>query len=222
MLRGIFFKEWIKIRKYFYACFLLNLVFMAYYFFFLRNLFNVEHSEFIWYRAFDIGVIYYDYLKWPLLICGAIIGVSQFAFEMTSHRFRLSLHLPCSTEKIVFGHILIGLLLITGLVLMTTCIMFFVTRHFFPAVAAISFVLTALPWFFGGIAVYLGTALVFLEPSFYRKIIYLVISSGFIFLFFMGDGYEEYNRVFIKIGIIFILYFFSVFVPGLRYRMSMG
>lgn len=222
MIKSIFFKEWIKVKKYFFACLLLNIFFLIYYFLFIRHLFNVEHSEFIWYRTFEIGTIYYDMLKWPLLISGIILGTAQFAFEMISHRFRLSLHLPCSTEKIVFGHLSTGLFLIFILLLMVITLFSFINSIYFPVRACISFLLTALPWFISSLAVYLGTALVFLEPSFYKKIVYFIVTSLFIVLFFMGQDYEAYNKSFLNLLIVLVLLFFSVFISGIRYRMNRG
>lgn len=220
MIKGIFYKEWIKIRKYFFSCFLLNIGFLVFYYLSLRHEFNMEHSELIWYQAFEIGRVYYSSLKWPVLISGIIIGAAQFALEMSFHRFRLSLHLPCPVETVVLGHILTGILLILFIAAVDLVSVFFITVQFFPAAGGISAVLTMFPWCYSGMIAYLGTCIVFLEPDFNKKLFYLVISSGFVRFFFLGHSYESYNRAFISIFLISILYFLSVFWPAYRYRLG--
>mgnify|MGYP000488268818 CR=1 FL=1 len=67
---------------------------------------------------------------------------------------------------------------------------------------------TSAPWFFAGIVAYFATALVIVEPLWWRRFLYAVLSFGVVYLFLGGRGYETYAHSFWKyvlLGSLFVL-----------------
>jgi hypothetical protein len=218
MIKSLLYKEWLKLRYYWTVAFLINILFLAYLFIDIRHQFVFEHAEMIWYQAFHIGNILYDKIKYLPLVIGIIIGAAQFVPEMLGNRFRLSLHLPVEPDVLVFRSVVMGILSVGGIFLIDVFLLCYVISVFFPLEGAKSAFFTSLSWFFAGIVAYTGTALCALEPQNFRKIVYLVLTAGFILIFYQGDNYESYNRIFLKPAIISFLFIPSVIFSAYRYR----
>lgn len=218
MLSSILYKEWLKIWRYWAIVFLFNVAVLVYLFIDLRHLFAIEHAEMIWYWAFQIGTLHYAHIKYLLPITGVIIGAAQFVPEMIGHRFRLSLHLPVRSDALVLWSGLIGLLAVAIIGVLDALSLYAIIGIFFPSEAAESALLTALPWLFAGLVTYLSTALVTLEPRLVRKLVYIAVSAGFLWLFYQSNDYESYNRVLWKLALLALLFIPSIILPAYRYR----
>lgn len=218
MFSSILYKEWLKVRLYWAIAFLLNMAVFGYLFINLRHLFAIEHAEMIWYQAFEIGTIHYTYIKYLLIMTGVIIGAAQFIPEMIGHRFRLSLHLPVRPNALVLWSVFIGLFAVAVIGVLDAFLLYAIIGIYFPHEAAMSALLTALPWLLAGLITYLGAALTVLEPRMSRKLVYLAITAGFVWLFYQSNNYESYNRAIWKPILISLLFIPSVILPAYRYR----
>ena len=218
MFLSILYKEWLKILIYWVIALVFNLAVLGYLFLNLRHLFIIEHAEMIWYQAFEIGTLHYSHVKYLLVITGVIIGAAQFIPEMIGHRFRLSLHLPVRPNALALWSVLIGLISVVVIGVLDALLLYAIIGIFFPHEAALSALLTALPWLWAGLVAYLGAALAALEPHLTRKILFLAIAGGFIWLFFQSNDYEAYNRAIWKPAAISLLFIPSVILPVYRYR----
>ena len=218
MFLSILYKEWLKIRSYWAIALVLNLTVLGWLYLSLRHLFIIEHAEMIWYQAFEIGTLHYTHAKYLLVITGVIIGLAQFIPEMIGHRFRLSLHLPVRPNALVLWSALIGLISVAVVGALDAFLLYAVIGIFFPHEAAMSALLTALPWLWAGLIAYMGTALAALEPRLTRKLVYLAVAGGFIWIFCQGNNYESCNRAIWKPAVISLLFIPSVILPACRYR----
>lgn len=218
MFSSILYKEWLKIRRYLVIAFLLNLAVFSYLFISLRHLFVIEHAEMIWYQAFEIGTLHYTLIKYLSIITGIIIGAAQFIPEMIGHRFRLSLHLPVRPNALALWSALIGLFAVAIIGMLDAFFLYAITGMFFPHEAAVSALLTAIPWLWAGLVVYLGITLTALEPQSSRKFVYLLITGGFLLLFYQSNDYESYNRAIWQLTALSLLFIPSVILPVYRYR----
>ena len=218
MFSSILYKEWLKIRRYLTIAVFLNLAVFGYFFISLRHLFAIEHAEMIWYQAFEIGTLHYTLIKYISIITGIIIGVAQFIPEMIGHRFRLSLHLPVKPNALVLFSVLIGLFAVLLVSILDAFFLYAITGMFFPHEAAVSALLTAIPWLWAGLVAYLGIALTALEPQLSRKLVYLLITVGFLCFFYQSNDYESCNRAIWRLAVLSLLFIPSVILPAYRYR----
>lgn len=218
LLKSIFLKEWLKIRWYWVVALVLNLGALIYLFFDMRHQFQVEHSEMIWYWAFELRQLLYTTIKYIPAFTGALLAAAQFGPEMVNGRFRLSLHLPVRNDLLVWSWVLFGAIM-GGLIAILDAIgLYIVVAVWFPHEAAISAVLTALPWFQAGWVAYFGVTLVLLEPQRLRRLTYLGISVSLLALLYMEKGYQEYDRAIISLAIVAMLLVLAVVLPAHRYR----
>ncbi len=218
MFSPILYKEWLKIRSYLLITFFLNLAVFSYLFISMRHLFVIEHAEMIWYQASEIGTLHYTSIKYLSIITGIIIGAAQFIPEMIGHRFRLSLHLPVEPNVLILLSVLIGFFAVALICILNAFFLYIITGIFFPHEAAISALLTAIPWLWAGLVAYFGVALTALEPHLSRKLVYLSITSGFLWFFYQSNDYESYNRTIWRLTALSLLFIPSVILPAYRYR----
>jgi hypothetical protein len=218
LLKSIFLKEWLKIRWYWVVALLLNLGVLGYLFVDMRHQFQVEHSEMIWYWAFELRQLLYTTIKYIPAFTGALIAAAQFAPEMINGRFRLSLHLPVRNDLLVWSWVLFGALMSGLIALMDAIGLYLIVAVWFPHEAAVSAVLTAIPWFQAGWVAYFGVTLVLLEPQPLRRLTYLGLSLAYLALLYMEKGYQEYDRVSITFAVVGALFILAVILPAHRYR----
>ncbi len=218
LLRSIFLKEWLKIRWFWFVALALNLGILVYLFIDIRHQFQVEHSEMIWYWVFELRRLLYTEIKYIPAITGAMLAAAQFAPEMINGRFRLSLHLPLRNELLVGSWVLFGAIMSGLLALIDAIGLYFIVLTWFPQEAAVSAVLTALPWFLGGWVAYFGATLVLLEPQPLRRLTYLGLSIAFMSILFLEKGYQEYDRVILVLSACALLFVPAIMLPAHRYR----
>lgn len=218
MLRAILLKEWLKLRWALLGLALLHVGVLAYLFLSLRHQFQVEHSEMIWYWAFELRRLPYDQLMVLPVLTGAVIAVAQFTPEMIGGRFRLSLHLPIRGDVLVWTWVVFGAGLGLVLSVLDAAGLYGIMRLFFPREAAASAVLTALPWLLGGWVAYFATTLVLLEPAAPRRLIHLALGLAFLGLLYLHRGYQEYDRILPVLAAASLLFIPAVILPVHRYR----
>jgi hypothetical protein len=218
MFRAILLKEWLKLRWAMLGLLLLHLGALVYLFLTLRHQFQVEHSEMIWYWAFELRRLPYEQIMYLPALTGVVIAVAQFGPEMIGGRFRLSLHLPLRGDLLVWTWVVFGAGLGLLLSVLDAAGLFAIMAVFFPPEAAASAVLTTLPWLLGGWVAYFGTTLVLLEPSAARRVAYLALALGFLALLYMHRGYQEYDRILPALAAVALLFVPAVILPAHRYR----
>ena len=218
MLNAIFLKEWVKVRWVWLGLLVLHLGVLGYLSLALRHQFRVEHSEMIWYWAFELRRLLYEPIQSLPLLSGVLIAAAQFGPEMIGGRFRLSLHLPLRGDLLVWSWVAFGALMGALLAVLDALALYGIIGYWFPQEAAVSAVLTALPWLLGGWIGYFGATLALLEPAAPRRLIYLGLSAAFLGLLFQHRGYQEYDQVLPVLIAVALLFIPAVILPAHRYR----
>lgn len=218
MLPAIVLKEWLKLRWAWVGLLVLHLGLLGYLWLAIRHQFQIEHSEMIWYWAFELRRLLYGQIMYLPALTGVVIAIAQFGPEMIGGRFRLSLHLPLRGDLLVLAWVGIGASLGLLLAALDAAGLYWIVGRWFPHEAAVSAVLTALPWLLGGWIGYFGATLVLLEPSAPRRLIYLGLAAAFLALLFQHRGYQEYDRIMPMLAALSLLLVPAVILPAHRYR----
>jgi hypothetical protein len=137
---------------------------------------------------------------------------------MIGGRFRLSLHLPVRGDVLVWTWVVFGAGLGLVLSVLDAAGLYGIVRLFFPREAAVSAVLTALPWLLGGWVAYFGATLALLEPAAPRRLVYLALGLAFLGLLYLHRGYQEYDRILPALAAASLLFIPAVILPAHRYR----
>lgn len=218
MIKSVFLKEWLKVRKVWLFAIGVNLCMLAYLLLTVRHQFKVEHSEMIWYWAFELRRLLYDSVKYVPLLTGVMIAIAQFLPEMISNRFRLSLHLPIRADMLVWSWVGFGALMGGLIMAMDAVGLYLIMSGWFPGEAAWSAVLTASPWFLAGWIAYFGVTLIMMEPQMRQRLFYLVLTLAFLALLYQEKGYQEYDKALPMLFLIAGLFPLTVILPAHRYR----
>ena len=218
MLKSIFFKEYLKIRRPWLALLLLNAILMGYIYIDTRQLFTMDHPEVVWYRVLHLGQIHYGLLQYAPLLAGILIACIQYLPEMRDERLRLSLHLPVSPHRLILAHLFMGLIaggVLIGLDLFFLCV---ITALYFPMEGVVVSFMTALPWGLAGLAAYLGGALALLEPGIKLRLFNVAVSAGVAGLFLVPVEPGGYGRILFLLLVPLLLMIPSVLFPAYHFR----
>ncbi len=198
--------------------FLVNIGVCIHVFLTTRRLFILDHPEIVWYRVLHLGQIHYGAFKYLPLLSGGILALIQYLPEMWQQRLRLGLHLPVPPHRLILIHMGVGLIALGLAMLPVMMTLSGVILRFFPLEALQTAVVTVLPWFFAGIAAYLGGALVLLEPDLKRKAYNLIVAAGTAGLYLQPAEPGQYAGTIILMVLPLGLMIVSVFLPVYRFR----
>jgi hypothetical protein len=212
------YKEWLKLRFYFLALLAANAAFALWLFFSIDARFRNEHAEMLFYQANQIGTLFYDPLRWVPLITGIALAAAQFLPEITRGRLRLAMHLPVGLPRLVLVHLAIGLAFLAAISSLDAAALALTIAAYFPAAFVTSALTTAAPWLLAGVAGYLGTALVMLEPERRFQATNLVVAAGVVWLCHLSAQYGAYAHALPGLVALVALMVPAALLPAVRYR----
>lgn len=208
---AIFYKEWIKTRWYLLLAALVTLGFVVYSMLRINRVANLKGIEHVWEVMLAKDAVFVDLLEFVPLLVGILLAVVQFVPEVHRKCLKLTLHLPLPQLK------MINLMLLYGLLALLVCFAasLFVMWLYLQSVLAPELysriLLTSAPWFVAGIAAYLLISWICLEPTWKRRVLYLVISMLLLRIFFLAPAPEAYN------GFLPLLVIYTLLLTGLSW-----
>lgn len=203
-MRAIFYKEWIKTRWYLLLASLTMFGFVIYSMLRINRVANLKGIEHVWEVMLAKDVVFVDLLEFIPLLVGVLLAVVQFVPEMHRKCLKLTLHLPVAQLKMVNQMLLYGLVSLLACFAICWLIMWGYMQSVFPHELYNRVLLTSAPWFVAGVAAYLLVAWVCLEPTWKRRVLYLVVSILLLRLFFLASAPEAYNG-FLPLLVIYTL-----------------
>ncbi|MDR0750823.1 MAG: ABC transporter permease [Tannerellaceae bacterium] len=212
MITALFYKEWIKTRRILLLSLLVLAALMIYIFINVEQMFRINGATQVWTETIlkDISVL--TGIQWLPLILSILFGVSQFVPEMSNKRLKLTLHLPMSENRIMFSMLAFGL---SGLLILyaITCIAIIGgLRIYYPQEIVLSMIESSLPWFLAGLAGYLFTAWICIEPV-WRQRVFNTLIAAYALSFFMMSAKGGAYMPFIPylLATIIVAHFFSFY-----------
>ena len=115
MNKAIFYKERIKIRRFYPLATAVLAGFTAYALLRIGRMYAFNGAASVWLAVLDRGDVLVDPLKYLPALVGAGLGLAQFLPEITQKRLKLTLHLPDSRRAMMLGMLGYGLVLLTML-----------------------------------------------------------------------------------------------------------
>ncbi|HID38825.1 MAG TPA: hypothetical protein EYP36_04850 [Calditrichaeota bacterium] len=218
MYKAIFYKEWIKLRASFFVLLIISLLFLVQILLIVSYNARVYGEEIYWYNVIFRNDLFYDSLFYLPLLIGLIVLVVQFAPEIAADRLKLTLHLPAKDRFILLSTVSVGTILILILFMFIVLGLYIVTLFFFPWQIYYSALLTMLPKFLAGLALYWAGTMIFVESMWIKRIILTIIALLFIQTLFLGNYIEIYTRIIAAMFIISLILSISILISGHRYR----
>lgn len=171
MIKSIFYKEWIKSR---WVLLVIAGVFtsvLAYSFMNISNNFRVSGVNEYWELIVQKGISSMGYIKYLPLLSGTLLAIAQFVPEITNKRLKLTLHLPMAESKMILFMLGFGIICLSMLFSITYLTTTIGMNLYFCKEIACWNLSEIYPWLCGGIASYLLSVWICLEPVWKQRVL---------------------------------------------------
>lgn len=178
-IRGLLYKEWLKLRYLGWLPFALLLIGMLGTFHDLQGMKSASGGQALWNAVIYRNHMPFSSLRYLPLLAGVWLAAVQFAPECLNRRLRLFFHLPVNPHRALYliMSVVVGLL---GLLSGMLCLgLGWIFRLFMPVEVGSMVMLTLAPWCLVGFIGYAATALVLVETSTIRRLWHAAIGSIF-------------------------------------------
>ena len=193
MKKAIFYKEWIKTRRYFPIALTVSVIFIIYALLGVQRVINFRGVAHLWEILLSRDVVFIETLTYIPLLAGLLLAIVQFVPEMQQKRLKLTLHLPYPQNRMLMLMLIAGLSELIVIYLIDYLILSVYLQNILAPELTDRILLTLLPWYIGGITAYFLTSWICLEPTWRRRIIDLLIAVGVVRIFFLSSVPEAYN-----------------------------
>ena len=219
MLKAILYKEWIKLRWAVIVIAGLTVLSLAYSIGMINYYVEFQGAFQNWMYVFGKSLLLKNivFVKVLPLITGLAFALLQFVPEMTNKRMRLSYHLPISEKKLLLASVGIGYLFLLIEIVILFLGLWLVVSMTYPAEMVQKALMSTVPWFLGGSAMYFMASFIILEPTWLHRIIYGIAAYGLIELNFRASTYDQYQRLWVLILLVAVMPL-TVMFAGHRFR----
>ena len=207
MNKAIFFKEWIKTRRYFPLALILSLIFTAYALLQMQRVIGFKGVGHLWEILLSRDTVFIEVLTYLPLAAGILLSVVQFVPEMQQKRLKLTLHLPYPQRKMILSMLGCGLLQVGCIAAVNYLALYLYLQSVLAPELTGRILLTALPWYLCGAAGYLLAAWICLEPTWKRRIVDALIAVGVLRIFFLSSVPQAYD------GFLIVLTIYTACLP---------
>lgn len=192
---NITYKEWIKTRWFLLVALLTHLGFVAYSLLRVNRVASLHGEDHVWVVMMTHDQVFVDLLQYIPVLTGLLLGLFQFCPEMYHKCLKLTLHLPIGHLRITTQMLTWGVLALLGLTVLDYAILFGYLQTLLPVELYSRILFTSMPWYQAGLAAYLLSAWIVLEPSWPRRIFNLIVSLLVIRIYFISTTPCAYTRI---------------------------
>lgn len=193
MLKAIFYKEWIKLRRYFVLALVASTAVTVYCLLRMNRAIGLREAAHIWEVMVLKNIVFIDYLRFVPLLVGLLAALVQFVPEMQRKCLKLTLHLPYPQQQMVFAMLATGVALLLACFAVNFAVMLAYLPTVLPAELTANVLSAAVPWYLAGLAAYLLTAWICLEPTWKCRICNLVVAALIVRAYFLAPVPRAYN-----------------------------
>jgi len=205
MYKALMYKEWLKVRRTYFALAVLSLLTLIYIAVNLAHDIEFNTAKGMWGFIIYQKYPFFEDIKYIILASGIVLAIVQFAPEMSSDRLKLTLHLPVEEKKLLLQLISAGALYLVSLYVLDIAAILIISGAHFSSEFSSSAIMTMLPWLFAGFTSYFAISTVIVEPIWPRRIELLVLFIGYLFFFDIPLDYSS--------GALILFLIISAFFP---------
>lgn len=191
----ITYKEWIKTRWFLLVSLLAHLGFVGYSLLRVHRVAALHGEDHVWVVMMTHDQVFIDLLQYIPLITGLLLALFQFCPEMYHKCLKLTLHLPVAHLRITAQMLSWGILALFALTAADYAMMYGFLQSVLPVELYSRILLTALPWYLAGLAAYLLTAWIVLEPAWLRRLFNIAVSLLLMRIYFVSTTPCAYMRI---------------------------
>lgn len=218
MIKAIFYKEWIKTRWYWLLASLLSIGFAGYAMLRVARVYSMKGAEHLWIVMIQRDAIFVDLLQFVPLFVGLAFALVQFVPEMHHKSFKLTLHLPIRATRAVAAMLSFGSVLLIATFALSLMLMWGYLQSVLVPELWQHIILSTLPWYLAGLAAYLLTAWISLEPTWKHRVINGVVALLLLRIYFMSPAPESYNSFLPLLAVVTLSYSLLSMLSLTRFR----
>lgn len=218
MIKAIFYKEWIKTRWYWLLALLLSTGFAGYAMLRVARVYSIKGAEHLWIVMIQRDAIFVDLLQFVPLFVGLAFALVQFVPEMHHKSFKLMLHLPIRATRAVTAMLSFGSVLLIATFALSLVLMWGYLQSVLAPELWQHIILSTLPWYLAGLAAYLLTAWISLEPTWKHRVINGVIALLLLRIYFISPAPESYNSFLPLLAVVTLSYSLLSMLSLTRFR----
>lgn len=218
MIKAIFYKEWIKTRWYGLLALLLSTGFAGYAMLRIARVYALKGAGHLWIVMLQRDAIFVDLLQFVPLLVGLAFALGQFVPEMHHKSFKLTLHLPIRATRAVAAMLAFGSGLLIAAFALSLLLMWGYLQSILAPELWRHILWSTLPWYLAGLAAYLLTAWIALEPTWKHRIVNVVVALLLLRLYFMAPAPESYNGFLPVLTAVTLSYGLLVMLSLTRFR----
>ena len=192
-MTAMYYKEWIKTRWYLLLAFLTLMGFTGYSMLRFYRALGMKGAEHLWEVMLTRDAIFVDLLTYIPVLLGIILALVQFMPEMHRKCLKLTLHLPCSHQRMLYEMLSYGIVSLLVLFAVSFITIFAFLNNYLAPELYNHVLLTTLPWYLSGLAAYLLLSWICLEPTWKMRVFNLIITLLILRIFFLSSSPEAYN-----------------------------
>lgn len=193
MLKAILYKEWIKLRWYALLAVLVSTGVTVYCLLRMDRAITLRGAGHIWEVMVMKNTVFIDHLQFVPLLAGVLAALVQFMPEMQRKCLKLTLHLPCSQQQMVFTMLAAGVLTLMGGFAVNFLVMLAYLGAALPTELMLNVLSVAAPWYLAGLAGYLLAAWVCLEPTWRARVAELLAGALVVRVYFLSSVPHAYD-----------------------------
>ena len=148
MKKAIFYKEWIKTRRYFPIALIVSVIFIIYALLGIQRVINFRGVAHLWEILLSRDVVFIETLTYIPLLAGLLLAIVQFVPEMQQKRLKLTLHLPYPQNRMLMLMLIAGLSELTVIYLINYLILYAYLQNILAPELTDRILLTSLPWYY--------------------------------------------------------------------------
>lgn len=192
---NITYKEWIKTRWFLLVALIAHWGFIGYSLLRVHRVESLHGADHVWVVMMTHDQVFVDLMQFVPLITGLLLGLFQFCPEMYHKCLKLTLHLPIghlciSNQMLMYGVGAMLLLSVTDYLILLVYL-----QSLLPVELYGRILLTALPWYLAGMAAYLMTSWIVLEPAWSRRIFNICVALLVLRVYFVSSTPCAYSRI---------------------------
>lgn len=219
-IRGLLYKEWLKLRYLGLIPFALLFIGLLASFYDMYGMKSAGGGLTLWQAVMLRAHMPFKPMQYLPLFAGVWLAAIQFAPECLNQRLRLFFHLPVNEHRALFLIMGVGaglLLALSGILCLAGG---WIICLFMPEEAARLVIATLLPWCLTGFIAYAATALILIETSVPRRLWYGAVGSIFVLGLLDGQDYGSYIGGLPWFGLLAAFWFAAV--SGVLDRVKRG
>ena len=218
MIKAIFYKEWIKTRWYWLLALLLSIGFAGYAMLRVARVYSMKGAEHLWIVMIQRDAIFVDLLQFVPLFVGLAFALVQFVPEMHHKSFKLTLHLPIRATRAVAAMLSFGSVLLIATFALSLALMWGYLQSVLAPELWQHIIMSTLPWYLAGLAAYMLTAWISLEPTWKHRVINGVVALLLLRIYFMSPAPESYNSFLPLLAVVTLSYSLLSMLSLTRFR----